>query len=102
VASSLNILFRLCNLGPGLFEGDRFNDQTPALAVTFASHLSNCSRYWASFIGLSGTFQETTGTTPAAHALGMSRRNAQQAREDFQQSIGLAFFHDRLTLARAS
>jgi hypothetical protein len=60
------MLFRPCNLGPGLFEGDRFNNQTAALAVTFASQLSNCSRSWVPFIGLSETFQENTGTTPGS------------------------------------
>jgi hypothetical protein len=39
MASSLNMLFRLCNLGPGLLEGDRFHDKVAVMAVTFASYL---------------------------------------------------------------
>jgi hypothetical protein len=54
VSSSLDTLFHLCNLGPGLFEGDRLYDKSATLAVTFASHMSNCRRSWASFDGLPG------------------------------------------------
>lgn len=54
VASSLNTLFHLCKLGPGLFKSDRSYDKSATLAVTFASHPSDSRRSRASFVGLPG------------------------------------------------
>jgi hypothetical protein len=48
------MLFCSFNFGPGMLEGDRLHNKAAIMAVTFASHPSDCGQSWASFIVLPG------------------------------------------------